>query len=95
MLKGLENIIEIIVQVLKRHDVIKAAIFGSYARGEQTPDSDLDLLIEFSGRKTLLDLVGLQLELEELLERKVDVLTYKSIHPLLKEQILGEQRIIL
>lgn len=73
----------------------KAALFGSVARGEATEESDIDLLIEFEGRKSLLDLAGLKLELQELLRRRVDLLTYKSLHPLLKERILSEQEEIL
>jgi predicted nucleotidyltransferase len=64
-------------------------------KGEATEESDIDLLIEFEGRKSLLDLAGLKLDLQELLRRRVDVLTYKSLHPLLKERILSEQEVIL
>ena len=84
-----------LVQVLKRHDVKKAALFGSIVKGKATEKSDIDLLIEFKGRKSLLDLAGLKLELQELLKRNVDVLTYKSLHPLLKNRILSEQVVIL
>jgi predicted nucleotidyltransferase len=84
-----------LIDVLKRHDVKKAALFGSVARGEATEESDIDLLIEFEGRKSLLDLAGLQLELQDAVKRQVDVLTYKSLHPLLKERILEEQVMIL
>ena len=80
-----------LIEVLKRHDVKKAALFGSVVRGDATEESDIDLLVEFEGRKRLLDLEGLQLELQEALRKKVDVLTYKSLHPLLKERILREQ----
>ena len=84
-----------IIPILKQYDVQKAALFGSFVRGEQRQDSDIDILVEFKNRenKTLLDLVGLELELEELLNHKVDVLTYHSIHPLLKDYILKEQEI--
>ncbi len=82
---------EKILKVLQKHDVKKAALFGSAVRDELTPESDLDLLVEFKGRKSLLDLAGLKLELEEVLERRVDVLTYNSLHPLLKDRILAEQ----
>jgi len=57
--------------------------------------SDIDILVEFGAEKSLLDLAGLEIELEESLGRKVDVLTYNSLHPLLKERILSEQRVIL
>ncbi len=55
----------------------------------------IDILVEFKGEKSLLDLVGLKIELEERLGKKVDVLTYNSLHPLLKERILNEQEVIL
>jgi predicted nucleotidyltransferase len=84
-----------LIAVLKRHDVKKAALFGSFARGEDTEESDIDLLVEFEGRKSLLDLAGLQLALQDAVKRQVDVLTYKSLHPLLKERILEEQVVIL
>lgn len=91
----LEEIKDIIIKVLKKHNVKRAAIFGSVARGEVTEESDIDIVIEFEGRKSLLDLVDLKLELQELLGKKVDVITYNSINPLLKEQILNEQKILL
>ena len=91
----IDEIKETLVEALKEHEVKKAAIFGSVARGEATEESDLDLLIEFEGRKSLLDLAGLKLDLQELLRRRVDVLTYRSLHPLLKERILSEQKVIL
>lgn len=83
-----------IIPTLKSQGVIKAAIFGSYARGDTKESSDIDLLIEYGERKSLLDLVGLKLDLEDILRRKVDLLTYGCIHPLLKDIILKEQKII-
>ena len=85
----------LILQVLKKNNVKKAALFGSIVREEATEKSDVDLLVEFEGKKSLLDLVGLKLELQEILNRKVDVLTYDSLHPLLKDIILNEQVVIL
>ena len=84
-----------ILPVLQRHDVERAAIFGSLARGKMREGSDIDILVEFKGEKSLLDLAGLKIELEELLGSKVDILTYNSLHPLLKERILNEQEVIL
>jgi len=91
----LEEIKEKITPLLRSHGVKRAAFFGSFVRGEERKDSDIDILVEFEGEKSLLDLAGLKIELEELLERKVDVLTYDSIHPLLKDKILEEQKVIL
>lgn len=91
----IDEIKKMLIEVLKKHGVKKAALFGSIVRGEATGESDIDLLIEFEGRKSLLDLAGLKLDLQELLRRKVDVVTYKSLHPLLKERILSEQEVIL
>ena len=80
-----------IIPILKRHGVLRAALFGSFISGKMKEDSDIDLLIELDQEKSLLDLVALKLELEEVLGRKVDVVEYVSIHPLLKERILREQ----
>ena len=86
---------DIILDVLKRHDVKRASLFGSIVRGEMTQDSDIDILVEFQGKKSLLNFGGLKVELEEKLNCKINVLTYNSIHPLLKEQILAEKVEIL
>lgn len=90
-----EEIKGIIIDTLKKFGVKKASLFGSVVRAETTMESDVDLLVEFKGRKSLLDLVRLKTRLEELLGRKVDVLTYKSINPRLKKRILNEQKVIL
>ena len=84
-----------ILPILRRAGVKTAAIFGSFGRGNVTEESDLDLLVEFEGEKSLLDLVGLQLELEAVMGRGVDVVTYQSLHPLLRERILQDQQVIL
>lgn len=83
-----------IIPTLKREGVTKAALFGSVVKGEAKKKSDVDILVDFSERKSLLDLVRLQFTLEEKLGRKVDLLTYGSIHPLLKDIILKEQEVI-
>ena len=83
------------LDILRKHEVKKAALFGSVARGEQTKKSDIDLLVEFKGEKSLLDLVGLKQDLEDRFKKKIDVVTYNSLHPLLRERILREQKVIL
>lgn len=82
-----------IVLILKRNDVVKAGLFGSYARGDQKKRSDIDILIKFDGRrrKSLIDLVRLKDELQDEIHRKVDVVTYRSLHPLLKKNVLQEE----
>ena len=97
MKNDIKDIKRIIVPILKKNGVVKAGIFGSYARGEATKKSDVDVLIKFNSkaRKSLLDLVGLELELEENVGKKVDLVEYSVIHPRLKEQILHEEVSIL
>jgi uncharacterized protein len=92
---NIDQIKEIVVPVLKDAGVINSAIFGSYVRGEQREDSDIDLLIDVPRGTTLFDLVDLQSKLEQKLHRKVDLVTYRSIHPLLKDSILNNQIPIL
>ena len=87
----IEKIKKSIILVLPKYGIKRAAFFGSLARGEAVAKSDVDLLVEFGTESSLLDLVGLKLELQVLLKRKVDVVTYKSLHPLLKDRILREQ----
>jgi hypothetical protein len=61
-------------------------------RGAETPESDIDLLVEFAPDRSLLDLVGLQIDLETLLGRRTDVVTEGSLSPYLRERILLEAR---
>ena len=81
-----------VTPILKRQGVVKAALFGSAARGDMKKKSDIDILVKFGERKSLLDLVRIQFMLEDKLGRKVDLLTYKSVHPLLKDVIFKEQK---
>jgi hypothetical protein len=91
MIPHIEELKTRITRTLKHHDVVRAAIFGSFARGDAEESSDLDLLVEFSGEKSLLDLVGLKLDLEDSLGRSVDVITYNALHPVIRDRILSEQ----
>jgi len=91
MRSELEEIQRKTAPVFKRHGVTRAGLFGSLVRGEVQESSDIDILIELGREKSLLDLVALKLELEEVLETEVDIVEYSTIHPLLKDRILGEQ----
>jgi len=84
-----------ILPILKKAGVIQAGIFGSFARGEETPESDLDILVELEKDKTYFDLLRLKTNLEETIDRKVDIGTYNSIRASLKESILKEEQSIL
>lgn len=86
-----ETISQKIKPILLKNGVKKASIFGSYAKKETHKYSDVDLLVELGRDKSLLDLVDLQFQLEESLGKKVDLVTYRSLHPLLKDRILKEQ----
>ncbi len=89
-----EEIFKKIVQVLKNQRAKKIAIFGSYIRGEEKPGSDIDIIIEFSERKSLLELVGIEQELSDVLGVKVDLLTEKFISPYLIDRIKEEMEVI-
>jgi predicted nucleotidyltransferase len=65
-------------------------VFGSVARGEARPDSDLDLLVSFEPQRTLLDLAGLELDLEDLLQCDVDVVEEGGLSPYMEDRILAE-----
>lgn len=78
---------EIIRSATQKVNPKMVAIFGSYARGEENPQSDLDILIDFDHTVDLLELIGLEQELSTLLGIKVDLVTYRSVHHLLKPHI--------
>ncbi len=73
-----------------RHDVTFLGMFGSFARGEDRPDSDVDLLVRFSRPKGLLELVAIEEELAALFGKKVDLLTEAALSPYLRDAILRE-----
>ncbi len=96
MLKSpqLQQIAKIAVPILKKNGVVKAGVFGSYARGEAKKRSDVDLLVQ-PPKGMGLGFIGLKQELEKKLGKKVDLLTYKFINPHLKRYILNDEVRIL
>jgi hypothetical protein len=88
---NLNQIKKTIRPILKKEGVKRAGLFGSYVRGEQKKDSDIDILVEVSSNYSLLDLIGLKLEIERILKKRVDLIEYCSIHPLIKKQALKEE----
>jgi predicted nucleotidyltransferase len=80
-----------IIRVLKPHDPKLIAVFGSYARGEGSPSSDLDVLVHFEASLGLIKLVELQQELSDALGIPVDLVTRNSLkNPRLKEYVLKD-----
>ncbi len=89
-----KTLIQKIVSFLSEHGAKRIAIFGSYARGEATPKSDVDVLVKFSERKSLLELVRLERELSEKIGVKAELLTEKSISPYLIKSIKKEAEVV-
>lgn len=75
---------------LEKLGVKSLSIFGSFARGEERPDSDVDILVEFEGRATFDRYIDTKFYLEELLGRKVDLVTPKAIKPRMKPYIMQD-----
>ena len=87
----LDEIKEKSIPILEQANIKKATLFGSYVRGDNTENSDIDMLISFPEETTLLDYVRLQRQLEEQLQKKVDIVSYNAISPLIKDSILKNQ----
>ncbi|HEX6123402.1 MAG TPA: nucleotidyltransferase family protein [Ktedonobacterales bacterium] len=84
-----------VVAILRQHGVVRAALFGSFARGEQHEHSDVDLLVEFAPGHSLLALADLERALTDLLGRSVEIVTYKSLDPRIRASVLRDQVVIL
>jgi predicted nucleotidyltransferase len=91
----IKQIRESALPVLRRYNVSKAAVFGSVLTDQVRPDSDIDLLVQIDQDISLLGFVGLKLDLEQALRRKVDLVEYDTIKPSLREHILGQQQVII
>lgn len=81
-----------IIAVARVHGLVNVRIFGSVARGEDTAQSDIDLLVDLEKGRTLLDLGGALVQLQDLLGRRVDIVTERGLHWYLREKILREAR---
>lgn len=85
---------ENLIKLCRQNNVAMIGIFGSTARGEATDESDIDFLVEFDIRKSLLEVVRFERELSESLGKKVDLLTEAAISPYIRENILQDLTII-
>jgi hypothetical protein len=85
---------ERLVALCKKNDIVFLGVFGSYSRGEQKERSDIDVLVRFSKRKSLLDLVRIERQLSEVLGRKVDLVTEAAVSPYMIDDIRKELKVI-
>ena len=81
---------EQILSIAHAHGALRVKVFGSLARGEATEASDIDLLVDLKKGASLLDIVAIKQDIEDLLGRKVEVVTSSSISPYIREAVLKE-----
>ena len=91
MPEEIQKITEKILPLLKQAGVLRSSLFGSIARGEAKPDSDIDILVELPRGKDLFDLIDLREKLSQALGKKVDIGTFNSVKPVLQDRIFKEQ----
>ncbi|MDC3418383.1 nucleotidyltransferase family protein [Aquibacillus salsiterrae] len=80
---------DLILKIADNHGIQNVRVFGSVARHEDGPTSDLDLLVEFEKERSLFDLIRFKQEIENLLNIKVDVVTENAVHWSMKEDVLN------
>lgn len=85
---------EKLVELCRQYDVQMLGVFGSVARNEATEDSDVDLLVRFSPKKSLLTLIHLEREVSKLLKRDVDLVTEEALSPYLRDRVKRELTVI-
>ena len=83
-----------IIPILKSNHIAFAGLFGSYARGEETPDSDIDLLVRFDKPIGLIKLVGIEYDLSDRLQKKVDLVTEGALSPYIKPHVLRDLKVL-
>ena len=83
-----------VADVCRRNEVRRLRVFGSYARGEATEASDMDLIADFSRPKSLLDIVRIEREMSSALGVRVDLLTEGAISPYIRDRIADDLRVI-
>lgn len=86
-----QQIINTALPILLKHGVARAGLFGSHAEKDARDDSDVDLLIEPKAGSSLLDFIGLKLELEDVFQRSVDLVDYRAIKPIIRDRVLAQE----
>ncbi len=90
----MKTLLKQIVSILRKHDAKKISLFGSYARGEEKKGSDVDLIVEFRPKKSLMDLVGIEQEVAKKTGVKVDLLTPNSLSPYISGKVAREAKVL-
>jgi len=93
---NLENLIrdkgKDILKISRQHGARRVRIFGSTARGQTSPTSDLDILVDMEVTRSLLDIVAIKQDLEDMLGCKVDVVTESALSPYIRQEVLKEAK---
>ena len=87
--------IELIKKEFRQYNPVQLGIFGSFARNEATPDSDVDLLVKFSQPISLLDIIGIEQSLSDQLKRKVEIVTERALSKRIRTSVMRDLRIII
>ena len=88
---NIDKIRQKVLPILKQHNVKKAGLFGSAVRGEMKKGSDIDIVVEIKDNISLLDFIGIKMEMEHALGKSVDLVEYSALKPALRKSILGEE----
>ena len=93
LLDTLQENREQILEIAAKHGALNVRVFGSVVRGEETPESDVDFLVDYDLEKvTPWFQGGLLMDWQDLLGRRVDVLTERGISPLIRDRVLAEAK---
>jgi len=91
MKEEIESIKKKVIPILEKHNIKKAGIFGSYVRGEQKKNSDVDILIKVEKEIDIIDFIKLKNSLEKAVKRGVDLVEYDCIRSEIKQNVLEEE----
>ncbi|RXT02750.1 nucleotidyltransferase family protein [Ammoniphilus sp. CFH 90114] len=81
---------DLVLEIARTHGAYDVRVFGSISRGEETDNSDIDLLVNFEPGRSLFDLIELKDELEELLGIRVDIISENGLNKYMKDTVLGD-----
>ena len=81
-------------EICRENGIAMLGVFGSVARGEDTPESDVDLLVKFKETPGFIEFIRLEDKFVEIFERKVDLATEPSLHPLIRQNVLNDLKVL-